>query len=148
MATTRVLSTEDGKLGQSTLITTRTRQYEDIDLTFAKRPSGDVYKKKDAAAVKQAVKNLLLTNFYEKPFLPFFGGDLRALLFELADDTIESDVYDRVKQAIETYEPRVQIIQVEVNAQPDINDLSVTIVFKVISTEEEVSYTTNLTRLR
>jgi len=148
MATTRVLSTEDGKLGQSTLITTRVRQYEDIDLTFAKRPSGDVYKKKDAAAVKQAVKNLLLTNFYEKPFLPFFGGDLRALLFELADDTIESDVYDRVKQAIETYEPRVQIIQVEVNAQPDINDLSVTIVFKVISTEEEVSYTTNLTRLR
>ena len=148
MATTRVLSTEDGKLGQSTLITTRTRQYEDIDLTFAKRPSGDVYKKKDAAAVKQAVKNLLLTNFYEKPFLPFFGGDLRALLFELADDTIESDVYDRVKQAIETYEPRVQIIQVEVNAQPNINDLSVTIVFKVISTEEEVSYTTNLTRLR
>ena len=148
MATTRVLSTEDGKLGQSTLITTRTRQYEDIDLTFAKRPSGDVYKKKDAAAVKQAVKNLLLTNFYEKPFLPFFGGDLRALLFELADDTIESDVYDRVKQAIETYEPRVQIIQVEVNAQPDINDLSVTIVFKVISTDEEVSYTTNLTRLR
>ena len=148
MATTRVLSTEDGKLGQSTLITTRARQYEDIDLTFAKRPSGDVYKKKDAAAVKQAVKNLLLTNFYEKPFLPFFGGDLRALLFELADDTIESDVYDRVKQAIETYEPRVQIIQVEVNAQPNINDLSVTIVFKVISTEEEVSYTTNLTRLR
>ena len=68
MAIRRVLSTEDGNLQKSTLISSRAVDYLDIDLTFAKRPSGDIYKKKDAAAVKQSIKNLLLTDFYEKPW--------------------------------------------------------------------------------
>ena len=60
MATTRVLSKEDGNLNTSTLITSRSRLYSDIDLTFTAKPNGEIYKKRDAAAVKQAVKNLLV----------------------------------------------------------------------------------------
>ena len=86
---TRAFAVEDGNLNTRSLVTTRTRLYSDIDLTFAKKPSGEIYKKTDAAAVKQAVKNLLLTNKYEKPFQPSFGGDLNNLLFELVDnDTV------------------------------------------------------------
>ena len=62
MAIRRVLSSEDGDLQKSTLISSRTVDYLDIDLTFNKRPSGDIYKKRDAAAVKQSIKNLLLSN--------------------------------------------------------------------------------------
>ena len=74
------LSTEDGNLSVSTLIGTRTKLYKDIDLTFANKPSGEIFKKESAAAVKQAVKNLMLTNHFEKPFQPRFGANFRDLL--------------------------------------------------------------------
>ncbi len=148
MAIRRVLSTEDGNLQRSVLVSARTIDYLDVDLSFAKKPAGDIYKKKDAAAVKQAIKNLLLTDYYEKPFQPFFGGNLRAMLFELADEETEEDVESNIYNAIETYEPRAEIQSVDVNVLPDQNDMRVSVVFKIISTEEIVTFTTNLSRLR
>lgn len=148
MVQRRVLSTEDGDLQKTTLISSRNVAYEDIDLAFAKKPAGDLYKKKDAAAVKQAVKNILLTNHFEKPFLPFFGSDLRGMLFELADDTTDSVLQNNIKQSIEQYEPRAEILELDVVVQPDRHDISVTVKFKVINTEEIVVFTTNLARLR
>ena len=148
MAIRRVLSTEDGNLQKSTLISSRTVDYLDIDLTFAKRPSGDIYKKKDAAAVKQSIKNLLLTDFYEKPFQPFFGANLRAMLFELADEDTEDEVEENIINAINKYEPRAEILTITVNVLPDQNDMRVSVYFKIINTQETVTFTTNLSRLR
>jgi len=148
MAIRRVLSTEDGNLQKSTLISSRTVDYLDIDLTFAKRPSGDIYKKKDAAAVKQSIKNLLLTDFYEKPFQPFYGANLRAMLFELADEDTEDEVEENIRNAINKYEPRAEILTITVNVLPDQNDMRVSVYFKIISTQETVTFTTNLSRLR
>ena len=148
MAIRRVLSTEDGNLQKSTLISSRTVDYLDIDLTFNKRPSGDIYKKRDAAAVKQSIKNLLLTDFYEKPFQPFFGGNLRAMLFELADEDTEDEVEENIINAINNYEPRVEVLSIDVNVLPDQNDMRVSVYFKIISTQETVTFTTNLSRLR
>ena len=148
MAIRRVLSTEDGNLQKSTLISSRAVDYLDIDLTFAKRPSGDIYKKKDAAAVKQSIKNLLLTDFYEKPFQPFYGANLRAMLFELADDDTEDEVEENIRNAITKYEPRAEILTITVNVLPDQNDMRVSVYFKIISTQETVTFTTNLSRLR
>jgi phage baseplate assembly protein W len=148
MATTRVLSREDGTLDASTLVTSRTRLYRDIDLTFEAKPSGDIYIKKDAGAVRQAVKNLIQTNYFEKPFQPFFGADIRSLLFELAIDETGDEIRDRIIRAIEQYEPRAQIIDVIVVAQPDNNSVKVTIEFQVINSEEVVIFTTFISRLR
>lgn len=144
----KVLSTEDGGLGVSTLVTTRLVQYLDIDLLFKNRPSGDIFKKADAAAVRQAVKNLVLTNHFEKPFDPFFGGDVRNMLFELADDQTATEVRSEIIEAIEAYEPRAKIVDVKVTLAPDHNDAKVTIIFNVINTEEEVVFTVTLSRLR
>ncbi len=148
MSRARILSIEDGNLQKSTLISSRTVDYLDIDLTFNKKPSRDVYKKRDAAAVKQSIKNLLLTDFYEKPFQPFFGGNLRAMLFELADEDTEDEVEDNIRNAINKYEPRAEILTITVNVLPDQNDIRVSVYFKIISTEETVTFTTNLSRLR
>ena len=148
MAIRRVLSTEDGNLQKSTLISSRAVDYLDVDLTFAKRPSGDVYKKKDAAAVKQSIKNLLLTDFYEKPFQPFYGANLRAMLFELADDDTEDEGEENIRNAINKYEPRAEILTITVNVLPDQNDMRVSVYFKIINTQETVTFTTNLSRLR
>ena len=142
------LSAEDGNLGVSTLIGTRTKLYKDIDLTFANKPSGEIFKKVDAAAVKQAVKNLILTNYFEKPFQPKFGGNLRDMLFDLADDDAEEDIEDRIKNAISIFEPRAQALNVITTATPDRNSIRVTVEFRVINTQETVTVTTVLARLR
>ena len=81
----KAFSIEDGNQQGLTLVGARKRVYSDIDLTFAKKLDGDVFKKQNAAAVKQSIKNLLMTNYMEKPFQPFFGGNMSDFLFELND---------------------------------------------------------------
>lgn len=148
MATSRVLSKEDGNLNTSTLITSRNKLYSDIDLTFTNKPNGEIYKKTDAAAVKQAVKNLIQTNFHEKPFLPRFGGNIREFLFELAYSDIKGDIKNNIIRAIQTYEPRAKILKIDVNPRPESNSLSVTLEFQVVNTKEIVVFTTAISRLR
>ena len=145
---TRAFAVEDGNLNTASLTTTRTKLYKDIDLTFAKKPSGEIYKKTDAAAVKQAVKNLLLTNKFEKPFQPEFGGDLNNLLFELVDNDTVYEIDGAIREAVRRYEPRAQVRQVATNLQPDANSISVTVTFQVVNTEEVVTLDTTITRLR
>lgn len=148
MATRRVLSRQDGDLNTSSIITTRTVPYRDIDLTFTAKPNGEIFKKSDAAAVQQALKNLILTNHFEKPFLPFFGGNIRALLFELADDDIEEDVRDNIIETINIYEPRAILRNIDVVSDPDRNSLNVTIEYQISNSEEIFTFTTAVSRLR
>ena len=142
------LAAEDVSLGSSSIIGSRTKVYKDIDMTFAVRPSGEIFKKTDAAAVKQAVKNLMLTNHFEKPFQPRFGGNLRALLFDLADDDAEEDIEERCKNAINVFEPRARALNVNAIAKPDRNSIAVVIEFQIINTDELVKFTSTLARLR
>jgi len=148
MAATRFLSREDGNLNTTSLLTSRNKVYRDIDLSFLPKPNGDIYVKRDAAAVKQAVKTLVQTNHFEKPFLPFFGSDIRSLLFELAYDDTADDIIENITSTIELYEPRAKIIDIKVTARPDNNSIDLTIEFQVISTEEVVVFSTVVSRLR
>lgn len=145
----KAFAVEDGNPSVSTIIGSRSVEYKDIDLTFTnKSVSGEIYKKTSAAAVKQAVKNLVMTNFAEKPFNPNFGANIRSLLFELADEDIEEDIENNVISAINRSEPRAKILNVLANANPDRNAVDVTITFQVINTQEEVSLSIVLARLR
>ena len=148
MATNRVLAKEDGNLSQSTLIGGRRKEYRDIDLSFTAKPNGEIFVKKEAAAVKQAVKNLILSDYFEKPFEPFYGGNIRALLFELADDDVEEETRENIIRAINAYEPRAIVREVSVSYQEERNSISIYIEFQVINTEEVVTFTTSLSRLR
>lgn len=149
MATRRAFAQEDTNLNTASVTSSRVREYKDIDLTFAKKPtSGEIFKKIDAAAVKQSIKTLVLTNLLEKPFNPFFGGDVRAQLFELADRNGSVIIRDNIIESIQAFEPRAEILDLKVNLQPDNNSLSVVIRFKVVNTEEETEFTTTLSRLR
>lgn len=145
--TNRVLSIEDGNLDTS-IIVSRTKKFSDIDISFTAKPNGEIYKKVDAAAVKQSVKNIVLTNHYEKPFQPYFGGNVSAMLFEMADGTTTSAIKRTIKEAIEAYEPRAQILDIQVISNPDRNSVSATIVFQVINSREQVTLSTTLSRLR
>lgn len=146
---TRILAAEDGNLNKSTLVVSRKTNYVDLDLSFTAKGSGEIYKKFDAAAVKQAVKTLVSTNKFEKPFDPEYGGDIRGLLFELVNDPdIEFEIRERMEETIARYEPRVKVLNIEVNDQRDLNTLTVLLTFKIINTEETITLTTSFSRLR
>ena len=64
-------------------ISRNVRQYKDLDLFFSrKNGTNDIEKITDIEAVKRSVRNLVLTNFYEKPFHPEIGSGIRNMLFE------------------------------------------------------------------
>jgi len=144
----RAFSVEDGNIGTRTILSSTNRTYSDIDLTFAKKATGDVFKKEHAAAVKQAVKNLLLTNFSEKPFQPRFGGNLNSLLFALNTDIDDAELKEQIATAIETFEPRAEVLNITSNLREDSHEIKVTVTFKVVNTSQVVTTDINLTRLR
>ena len=130
----RSLSIEDRKLDAGVkIVASSSRIYSDIDLAFKKKKNGDIFKKTDANAVKQAVKNLILTNHYEKPFVPFFGGSVRDMLFELGDQFLDFEVEQRIKLAIENFEPRVEINEIKVIGGSDNNSVSIHISFFIVN---------------
>jgi len=144
----KAFSIEDGNLLNKPITASKSRTYKDVDCSFEKRPSGDVYKKTDAAAVKQAVRNLLLTNRGEKPFQPYFGSRLQRLIFSLDTETDESDVEQVVREAIGNYEPRARVLDVTAKFSPDYNSANVTVNFRVVNTLEDVSVTVTIARIR
>ena len=144
----KVFSVEDGNINSTTIVTARKKSYSDIDLTFSKRASGDIFKKTDAGAVAQAVRNLLLTNFSEKPFLPRYGGDLNSLLFSLITTIDEIGLEERILESIEIFEPRAKVLNIKILRNDDRNEIDVTVKFKIISTNETLNTQISLTRLR
>jgi len=145
----RAFAIEDGNLQTASLTVAKTNVFKDIDLTFTNKPSGEIYKKEDAAAVKQALKNLILTNRFEKPFRPNYGGDLRAQLFELNDNLTGFRVRERIIKQIEAHEPRARIIRLIVSPIVDTNDLNVYLEAQVLNASRTiVSVETTITRYR
>ena len=145
---TKAFSIEDGNLQTAALITSRGRSYSDIDLTFTAKGDGDVYKKTDAAAVKQSVKNLLMTGRNEKPFNDEFGGGLGNMLFELVDEESQNDIEEAIQSSIDIFEPRALLQDLDVNVFPDGNRIGVKIIFRVVNTQEVVVLDTTLSRIR
>lgn len=149
MATQRSLAIEDGNTASGgSIISSRERAYKDIDLSFTPKPNGDIYKKTDAAAVKQSVKTLLMTGQNERPFNPTFGANLGTMLFENATSRSRREIELLIRAAVEGYEPRAEILDININEDIDRNDMHVRITFKVQNTQEQVTIETSLSRLR
>jgi phage baseplate assembly protein W len=144
----RAFANEDGNLQSKTLVSARVREYSDIDLKLERKPAGDIYKKSDGAAVKQAVKNILLTNYSEKPFAPKFGADLNSLLFDLDTEIDEGLMKEIIITAIEDYEPRARVLDIQTRLNSNQNEVDVTVSFQIVNTTEVVSVDISLTRLR
>lgn len=145
---TKAFSIEDGSLATRSILVARKRDYKDIDLSFTNKTTGEIYKKTNAASVKQAVKNLLLTNRTEKPFQPYYGGELNKFLFELSTEFDEQDIKDHILLAIENYEPRARVLDIQVYIFPDSYEAKVTVVFQIVSTSEITSVEVSLARTR
>lgn len=123
--------------------------FSDLNLLFAPNPvTGDINPIKDIEAIKKSVVNLILTNFYERPFQPEIGCGVRGLLFELADAITINDIENAARLVLENFEPRIAVLDVNANDDPDNNSYTLSIQFQVLSNEEIAEVTTILERLR
>jgi len=105
--------------------------------------------KKDVDAVKQSVRNLIMTNHYERPFHPEIGSGISQLLFEPLDPITSNSLTRVISEVITNFEPRAQLVAVDSRPDPDSNSYEVTIAFRVINVPGElVSLTTMLERSR
>ena len=94
-------------------ISRNVRQYRDLDLFFGRKPvSGDVNILTDVENIKRAVRNLILTNVFERPFHPELGSGVRDMLFENMTPFVAIMLTKRVEDIIENFEPRVRLMNV------------------------------------
>lgn len=140
------------------------RQYKDLDLFFVKKKlsskdsdgavtvsgaKSDIEKVTDITAVKRSIRNLVLTNHYEKPFHPEIGCGVREILFELMTPISAHLLTRKVEDVITEYEPRAQLVGVKSTPDIDRNAYELTIEFYVLNAPTElVDLTILLERLR
>jgi len=104
--------------------------YSDIDLTFNRQPGrGDLALRYDDQSVIASVRNLLLTNFYERPFQPSVGSNINGLLFENISPITASIIETEIQNVISNYEPRATISDISVTAQEDQNSFFARVTF-------------------
>ena len=143
-----ILDKSDDRSGKNSRVARR-HQYSDIDLRLRSHPShGDVSPLNDLDAVRQSIRNLIMTARYERVFNPNLGCGVKALLFEPADNITMSSIREEVVNVLTKYEPRVKLIDVDVIDQHQLNSYTINIFFRVISTTEEVSMDMYLERVR
>jgi len=115
------------------MLTGSKQNFIDIDLSFLKHPgTKDIRKKYDHEAVKQSIRNILLSNPWDKPFDPGFGLGLNMWLFEqnsISDDILSNVLRRKILEMITQYEPRAIIQEIIVSLPPDSNTLYMTIQF-------------------
>lgn len=127
----------------------RQPDYSDLDLDFKINPiTGDINKKKGADAVKRSIRNLIFTNFYERPFRSELGSGVPSLLFDNVDIITASSIKDAIILLINTYERRVQLIDIQVYADIDNHGFNIQMQYIILNTEAPATFNLFLERIR
>jgi phage baseplate assembly protein W len=125
------------------------RTFRDLDLNFNIHPiRKDVTKHLNEYAVVNAVKNLILTNHYERPFRPNVGSNIRRLLFEPVDSIMSAQLEREIRETVTNFEPRVQINTVTASPVPDENGYKIYLEFFVINNSKPITINFFLERIR
>ncbi len=111
----------------------KSKSFRDFSLTFEKNAvTNDLLSLKNEDAIKASVKNIVLYNFFEKPFDPAFGGNIIGLLFENYTTGLATEIETRIRDAIDIYEPRVAVIRVDAIFTEDRNDMQVKVKYVIL----------------
>lgn len=137
------------KTGKTASVVARRQLYSDIPLNFLINPiTKDISYVTDIDAMKNSVKNLVLTNFHERPFDPSLGSGLTHLLFEPATIFTAIEIQHAIEKVINNHEPRVTALEVTVTDDSDNNRYHISIQFTVTFSEEINEINFFLVRLR
>ena len=126
-----------------------TRTYSDLDFNFTAHPvTGDVVRRFDENSVKAALKNLILTSNYERPFHSEIGSPVKRLMFEPATPMLQVMLERAITDTIINFEPRVELLNVDVVVDPDEYSVYVTIEFRIVNTTQPLTLELTLERTR
>jgi phage baseplate assembly protein W len=126
-----------------------TRNFSDLDLNFTAHPvTKDIVLRYDENAIKTSLKNLILTSNFERPFHSEIGSPIKRLLFEPATPMLAVVMKRAIVDTVNNFEPRVQLLNVDVDVSIDSNAIRVTIEFKIVNTERPLTLDLVLERTR
>ena len=109
------------------------KSFKDVSMSFKFNPlSGDLIALKNENAIARAVRNIVSTTPGEKLFDPDFGSSVSEILFENVDDITAISIEDEIKNCLANYEPRVELIDVEVDPNFDENQFDVRITYRIV----------------
>jgi phage baseplate assembly protein W len=125
------------------------RTFKDLDLNFNIHPvRKDINTHSNEYAIVNSIKNLVLTNHYERPFQPNIGSNIRQLLFDNLDAVTAAGIQREIEETINNFEPRAGISNVNVLAAPDENGYKVELEFFVLNNTSPVTINFFLERIR
>lgn len=137
-----------GKLEQASVVAKK-KSWSDLDLSLKIHPiRKDIISLKDDAAIKNAVKNLLVSNFYERPFQDDLGANLRGLLFEPAGLFTEIMLRDNIRNVLDNHEPRIRVTSINIIDNTQANSYGIIVNFKIKEFDQATSVNIELRRLR
>ena len=112
------------------------KSFKDLSISFKFNPlSGDLIALKNENAIARAVRNIVSTTPGEKFFDPDFGSSVSEILFENVDDITAISIKDEIKNSLQNYEPRVEIIDVIVDPNFDENQFDVVITYRIVGVD-------------
>ena len=127
----------------------RKKQFSDLDLSLVPHPiRKDIVSLKDDVAIKNAVKNLLQTNSFDRPFQPGLGANLKGLLFEPMDAITTIDLREAIIDVLVGHEPRIKVSRVEVIPQFDDNSYRIVVNYLIKEFDSQEQVEIILRRLR
>ena len=110
--------------------------FKDLSMTFQSSPlNDDLIALKNANAIARSLRNIVFTLPGEKFFNPNFGSRITESLFENIDEISATVIVDEIRESIDNYEPRVELIDVNVNPDYENNGFNVNIVYEIIGIE-------------
>jgi len=137
-----------GNLEQARIVSKK-KPWRDLDLSLKIHPiRKDIIPLKDDVAIKNAVKNLLVSNFFERPFQDDLGANLRGLLFEPAGFITEIQLRDNIRTVLNKYEPRVRVTNIDITDLSQQNAYKIIVNFKIKEYDSAASVEIILRRLR
>lgn len=109
------------------------RSFKDISFNFSKNPvTNDVVVLKNEEAIKQSVKNLILTKIGERLFNPLIGTNTTSYLFELSSTFSANTLITEIEQILKNFERRVRLSNITVNLEDDSNEFEVSIEYYIV----------------
>lgn len=130
-------------------VVSKKKPWRDLDLSLKIHPiRKDIIPLKDDVAIKNAVKNLLISNFYDRPFAPDKGANLKGLLFEPNDPITRISMREQIRAVIKKYEPRVAVQKIDISDTNNENGYRIVVSFRIKEYDSNESVEIILRRLR
>ena len=115
------------------------RSFKDLSFNFTKNPiTNDIVVLKNEAAIKQSVKNLVLTKLRERPFRPELGTDSTSYLFELNRNIASNELLQQIELVLETYESRIILQRIDVDTDDSLHSFDISIEYLIVGLPPEV----------